>query len=361
MTALAPILEAFFTDRLMTQRGASPHTIASYRDTFTLLLGYLHQQTGKLPAQLDLADLDAGPIGAFLQQLETTRGNSAATRNARLAAIRSLFRYASLRAPEHAALISRVLQIQPKRTATTIVSFLTPGELDALLAAPDRATWHGRRDHALLAFAAQTGLRVSELTGLTIGDVHLGTGPHAYCHGKGRKDRATPLTPAHRRSPHRLARRTAGDRSRTALRDQSRNPAVPRRRRAPSRQARRRGGPDLPHPASQEDHATHPAAHSGDEPAPRRGRHHRYCTVARSRRPSHHTRLPARRHGSQGTGHSPDRTARNPRRTLPATRPGPGLPQPALTSQHSYAAPARPPAPATSCHRGGSGITARSS
>src|SRR5713226_9875539 len=128
VTALAPILQAFFTDRLMTQRGASPHTIASYRDTFTMLLGYLHQRTGKLPARLDLADLDAPVIGAFLQQLETTRGNSAATRNARLAAIRSLFRYASLRAPEHAALISRVLQIQPKRTATTIVSFLTRGE-----------------------------------------------------------------------------------------------------------------------------------------------------------------------------------------------------------------------------------------
>jgi integrase/recombinase XerD len=194
MTALAPILEAFFTDRLMTQRGASPHTIASYRDTFTLLLGHIHQQTGKLPAQLDLADLDPATIGAFLQQLETTRGNSAATRNARLAAVRSLFRYASLRAPEHAALIGRVLAIQPKRTTTTIVSFLTRGELDALLAAPDRGTWHGRRDHALLVFAAQTGLRVSELTGLAVHDVHLGTGPHAYCRGKGRKDRATPLT-----------------------------------------------------------------------------------------------------------------------------------------------------------------------
>ena len=194
MTALAPVLEAFFTDRLMTQRGASPHTIASYRDTFTLLLGYIHQQTGKLPAQLDLADLDAATIGAFLQQLETSRGNSAATRNARLAAIRSLFRYASLRAPEHAALIGRVLAIQPKRTTTTIVSFLTRGELNALLAAPDRGTWHGRRDHALLVFAAQTGLRVSELTGLATYDVHLGTGPHAYCRGKGRKDRATPLT-----------------------------------------------------------------------------------------------------------------------------------------------------------------------
>ena len=195
MTALAPILEAFFTDRLMTQRGASPHTIASYRDTFTLLLSHIHQQAGKLPAQLDLADLDPATIGAFLQQLETTRANSPATRNARLAAIRSLFRYASLRAPEHAALIGRVLAIQPKRTTTTIVSFLTRSELDALLAAPDRSTWHGRRDHALLVFAAQTGLRVSELTGLAVHDIHLGTGPYAYCHGKGRKDRATPLTP----------------------------------------------------------------------------------------------------------------------------------------------------------------------
>jgi integrase/recombinase XerD len=183
-----------FARPVLTQRGASPHTIASYRDTFTLLLGDIHQQTGKLPAQLDLADLDAPTIGAFLQQLETGRGNSAATRNARLAAIRSLFRYASLRAPGHAALIGRVLAIQPKRTATTIVSFLTPGELDALLAAPDRATWHGRRDHALV-FAAQTGLRASELTALATRDVHLGTGPHAYCHGKGRKDCATPLTP----------------------------------------------------------------------------------------------------------------------------------------------------------------------
>jgi integrase/recombinase XerD len=195
MTTLAPILEAFFTDRLMTQRGASPHTIASYRDTFTLLLGYLHRQTGKLPTHLDLADLDAATIGAFLQHLETARGNSAATRNTRLAAIRSLFRYASLRAPEHAALIGRVLQIQPKRTTTTIVSFLTRGELDTLLSAPDRTTWHGRRDHALLVFAAQTGLRVSELTALAVPDVHLGTGPHVYCRGKGRKDRATPLTP----------------------------------------------------------------------------------------------------------------------------------------------------------------------
>jgi integrase/recombinase XerD len=194
MTALAPLLQAFFTDRLMTQYGASPHTIASYRDTFRLLLSHVHQQTGKLPAQLDLTDLDATTIGGFLQHLETIRGNSAATRNTRLAAIHSLFRYASLRAPEHANLISRVLAIQTKRTATTIVNFLNRVELDTLLAAPDQSTWHGRRDHTLLVVAAQTGLRISELTGLAVHDLHLGTGAHVYCRGKGRKDRCTPLT-----------------------------------------------------------------------------------------------------------------------------------------------------------------------
>jgi integrase/recombinase XerD len=188
------MLQAFFTDRLMTQYGASPHTVASYRDTFKLLLGYVHQQTGKLPARLDLSDLDAATIGSFLQHLETVRGNSVATRNTRLAAIHSLFRYASLQAPEQANLIGRVLAIQTKRTTTTIVTFLDRGELDALLSAPDQSSWHGRRDHALLVFAAQTGMRVSELTGLTVGDVHLGTGAHAYCRGKGRKDRCTPLT-----------------------------------------------------------------------------------------------------------------------------------------------------------------------
>jgi integrase/recombinase XerD len=196
VTRLAPIMQGFFTDHLITQRHASPHTVASYRDTLTLLLGYAHQRSGKLPAQLDLGDLDAVLIGAFLTHLETERGNSAATRNARLTAIRALFRYASLRAPEHAALIARVLAIPAKRTNTTIVCFLAQYETDALIAAAAAAgTWHGRRDHALLALAAQTGLRVSELTGLRIGDIHLDSGPHVYCRGKGRRDRCTPLTP----------------------------------------------------------------------------------------------------------------------------------------------------------------------
>jgi integrase/recombinase XerD len=195
MTPLAPILEGFFTGYLMTQRKASPHTIASYRDTLTMLLGHLHDQTGKLPSRLDLADLDAPAITGFLQHLETSRGNSTSTRNARLTAIHSLFRYAALHVPEHAALISRVLAMPAKRTDTTLVCFLDRAELQALLAAPDRATWHGRRDHALILLAAQTGLRVSELTALTIDDLHPGTGPHVRCTGKGRKERCTPLTP----------------------------------------------------------------------------------------------------------------------------------------------------------------------
>ena len=194
MTDLAPLLQGFFTDRLARQKKASPNTVAAYRDTCKLLLSFAQDKTGRAPSSLSVADLDAALVGAFLQHLEEQRGNGSATRNARLAAIHSLFRYAAPRAPEHAAVISQVLAIPPRRRNRAIVSYLTPGETDALLAAPDRTTWHGRRDHALLLLAVQTGLRVSELTGLTSQDAHLGAGPHVRCHGKGRKDRATPLT-----------------------------------------------------------------------------------------------------------------------------------------------------------------------
>jgi integrase/recombinase XerD len=194
MTALAPTLQAFFTDRLARQRQASPHTIAAYRDTWRLLLSYAATQAGRQPSALDLADLDAPLIGKFLDHLERERGNSARTRNARLAAVHSLFRYAELRHPEHAEVIARVLAIPPKRFDKALVTWLTEAELAALLAAPDRSTWAGRRDHALILLAAQTGLRLSELTGLTTGDIHLGAGAHVSCTGKGRKQRITPLT-----------------------------------------------------------------------------------------------------------------------------------------------------------------------
>lgn len=193
MTSLAPVLQAYFTERL-AQRQASPHTVASYRDAFCLLLRFAQQSLGKPPARLVFTDLDAPFVGAFLDHLEHERGNSATTRNNRLAAIHSLFSYASLRCPEHAALIARVLAIPPKRVDSTIVAFLTPAETDALLASPDRTSPLGRRDHLLLLVAVQTGLRVSELTGLDYNDVELGTGANLRCTGKGREERRTPLT-----------------------------------------------------------------------------------------------------------------------------------------------------------------------
>jgi site-specific recombinase XerD len=194
VSALAPTLEAFFTDRLIRQRQASPHTIAAYRDTFRLLATFARHATGKLPSRLDLADLDAPLIGAFLNHLEHERRNSIRTRNARLAAIHSLFRYASLRHPEHAALIARVLAIPQKRHDRALVCFLTANETDTLLSAPSRSTWTGRRDHALLLTAIQAGLRVSELIQLACDHVHTGNGAHLRCHGKGRKERIVPLT-----------------------------------------------------------------------------------------------------------------------------------------------------------------------
>jgi integrase/recombinase XerD len=193
VNTLAPTLQAFFTDRLARQRGASAHTVAAYRDTMKLLLSFTEQRTAKTPSRLDLADLDADLISAFLDHLEHTRGNSARTRNARLAAVHSLFRFAALAHPQDAAVIQRVLAIPPKRVEHPLVSYLTDAEVDALLAAPDVSTWTGRRDHALLAVDIQTGLRLSELTALTRADLHLGTGAHVTCLGKGRKQRITPL------------------------------------------------------------------------------------------------------------------------------------------------------------------------
>jgi site-specific recombinase XerD len=194
MTALAPTLEAFFTERLARQRDASPNTVAAYRDTFCLLLRFAQQSTGKLPSSLSLQDIDAPFVGAFLDYLEAGRAASVATRNARLACLHSFFRFASLRHPENAALIQRVLAIPAKRTGRPMVSYLDAPEADALLAAPDLSTRIGRRDRALLALALQTGLRVSELAGLRVQDVRFGKGAHVRCTGKGRKERSTPLT-----------------------------------------------------------------------------------------------------------------------------------------------------------------------
>jgi integrase/recombinase XerD len=179
MSLLAPTLQAFFTERLITQRNASPQTVASYRDAFRLLLAFATERTGKQPCQLDIDDLDAPLIGAFLNHLEQDRANTTRTRNARLAAIHSLYRYAALKHPEHLATIGRVMAIPFKRHEHNGVCYLDLDESKALLAAPDRSTWRGRRDHALLLLAIQTGVRVTELVTLRVRDVSLSTGAHA--------------------------------------------------------------------------------------------------------------------------------------------------------------------------------------
>ncbi len=190
---LPGLLQSFFTVRLLTQRKASPHTIASYRDTFRLLLQFAQKRLHKAPSQLGLADLDASLIDAFLQDLENRRQNGSRSRNLRLTAIRSFFRYAALEAPAQSGVIQRVLAIPNQRQPRALVGFLTRPEIEALLAAPDRTRWLGRRDHAFLITAVQTGLRLSEMTALRHEDVSLGAGAHVRCRGKGRKERCTPL------------------------------------------------------------------------------------------------------------------------------------------------------------------------
>ena len=188
------MIERFFTERLMRQRGVSPHTIASYRDTFCQLLKFTQSRLHKPPSNLDLHDLDAPLISAFLDDLESSRSVSVRTRNLRLTAIRSFFRFIAFEEPAHSAHIQRVLSIPSKRHEKKLVQFLTRPEIEALLAAPNRATWIGRRDHALLLLTVQTGLRLSELTALERSSVVLGRGAHVRCVGKGRKERCTPLT-----------------------------------------------------------------------------------------------------------------------------------------------------------------------
>lgn len=190
---LPALLQSFFVDRLLSQRRASAHTVASYRDCFRLLLTFAAQQLSKTPSDLMLEELDAPFIGRFLEHLENDRGNSVRSRNVRLAAIHSFFRYVALNEPAHLVHCQRVLAIPSKRHERKPIAFLDEPEIDALLAAPDLATWTGRRDRTLLLVAVQTGLRVSELIGLRCKDVALGTGAHIRCYGKGRKHRSTPL------------------------------------------------------------------------------------------------------------------------------------------------------------------------
>jgi len=192
---LPSLLQSFFTDRLSRQRRASPHTIAGYRDSFRLLLHFAKERLGKAPSNLMIDDLTVSFIGNFLDDLETRRKNSARTRNIRLAAIHSFFQYVALEEPAHALLCQRILAMPTKRHERRPIAFLNREEIDALLAATDRSIWIGRRDRTMLLLTVQTGLRVSELVGLSCQDIVLGTGAHVHCQGKGRKHRCTPLRP----------------------------------------------------------------------------------------------------------------------------------------------------------------------
>jgi len=261
MSALAPLLEAFFTERLIGQREASPHTVAAYRDAFCLLLRFAQRRAGRAPHQLTLEDLDAVLIGAFLDHLETDRGVSAQTRNARLTAIRSLFHFASYRHPEHAHLIQRVLAIPPRRTDKTPVTYLTDEEMEALLAAPDRSTWIGRRDHAvLLLLALETGLRGQRAHWAHVRD----------CPARQRRPCALPRQRT-QRADHPAAARDEGGAASLARRTRrdNRRPVVPRtegkapqprRRPASGRASRRHGSRGVPVARREKRHAAHSCA-----------------------------------------------------------------------------------------------------
>jgi integrase/recombinase XerD len=194
MTVSLPgLVQQFFTDRLCAQLAASPNTIAAYRDTFRLLLQFATEQTGKPPTRLTVEQIDVNLVGDFLTYMEDKRGNSARSRNARLAAIRSFFKFVAMTEPACLLHCQKILAMPGKRYERRAVEFLNREEMNALLAAPDRTTWTGRRDHAILSLALQTGLRVSEITNLRCCDVVMGTGAHLRCEGKGRKQRCTPL------------------------------------------------------------------------------------------------------------------------------------------------------------------------
>ena len=282
MTLLAPALQAYFTDRLITQRNSSPQTIAAYRDTFRLLLRFAQEQTGKQPFELDLDDLDAPLIGAFLKHLEEGRGNSPRTRNARLGAIHSFHRFAALEHPEHAATIARVMAIPTKRHERNTVTYLDLDEIKALLAAPARGTWLGRRDHTLLLLMIQTGVRVSELVGLHVGDVHLGTGAHCRVIGKGRKKRSTTLT----RETVQAVRQWLTERHREPdeplFPTRQGRPLQPTHHRGDRRKARRHRRRRLPVTHRQAGHPAHAPAHQRDAAQSQGCRHRDDRAMART-------------------------------------------------------------------------------
>jgi integrase/recombinase XerD len=318
VTTLASTIQAFFTDCLARQRRASPHTVAAYRDSIRLLLAFAARQTGKQPSRLEITDLDAPLVGAFLDHLENERGNSIRTRNARLAAIHALFSYAALRHLECAAVIQRVTAIPPKRFDRKLVTYLTEPEAAALLAAPDTDTRTGRRDRALLTLAIQAGLRVSELTSLTRADVFLSTGAHVTCTGKGRKQRITPLTPATAKVLAAWLAEHPGNPDDPLFPSR---PGTPMSRDAVERRlAKHAAAAAVAQPTlkGKENIASCHEAHRGHETAGSGDRHDCHRLVARARVGRHDPDLHSCRPRHQGKGTRPDSAPRRPGRTLPA-------------------------------------------
>ena len=310
MSTLTATLQAFFTTYLSGQKAASPHTIRAYRDTWRMLLTYLHDTTGTRPADIEFTDLGAEAITGFLQHLETQRHNSVRTRNARLAAIHSLFSYAAYRHPEHAEVIARVLAIQTKNTHSTILTYLTDPEVDALLNGPDRSTRIGRRDHVILLTLITTGLRVGELIALSQRDLHLSRPAHLRVHGKGRKDRITPLNPATATTLRRWnAESPAHHGHNRVFTAQGKTMSISTDAIAARIRVHHDGSHDVSDPGRQERHPTHAAAHDCDADARRRDRHHHHRALARPRIHRVHPALSTRRPRPETTSTQPARSA----------------------------------------------------
>ena len=269
---LAGLLQGFFTSRLIGQRRVSPHTVASYRDTFRLLLKFAQRRLKTEPSKLGLAEIDAPLLIAFLDHLEKERGNGARSRNARLAAIHSFFRYVALQEPEHAAQAQRVLAIPCKRYTRRPIDYLTSAEVEALLQAPDQKTWGGRRDAALLRVAVETGLRLSELIGLRCADVVLDHGAHVRCEGKGRKERCTPLRKETVKVLSAWLRERQGEPIGAAVPQRSGRRPQPRWGAIPAGEARGQGRRSVCLSPQQTGDAARAASYRRHEPAPPRGR-----------------------------------------------------------------------------------------
>ena len=322
---LAPLLERFFVQRLMNQRQASPHTVKSYRDAFCQLLPFAWKRLGRQPSDLQFEQIDAPLVVDFLDDLEATRGVSVRSRNLRLAAVHSFFRFAAFELPTHADQIQRVLAIPPKRCTRRQVGFLARDEVDALLAAPDRSTWSGRRDHAFILTAVQTGFRLSEMTGLTRDDFAEGGGRHLRVVGKGRKERCTPLAKP-TRDVQEVAAGAATWIGRRALSQRQGQPARRGRRPVPAEQASGHGREAVPVTGRQAGDRTCPSPHRGDGSHAGRRPPVGDRSLARARAGRNHPDLCRGDARHEGAGTRDDDAAKGRSGTVPAARQSPRLP-----------------------------------